>query len=90
VVCRNPLIAEQRARKRCELLAGTEKDLTEIKRRVDADTLHGKAEIGLAVGAVVSHYKVKSTSRRPSQMTPSPTSTSTSRSPWRQSLTGST
>ena len=59
VVCRNPLMAEQRARKRSELLAGTEKDLGEIKRRVQACTLQGEAEIGLQVGAVVNHYKVK-------------------------------
>lgn len=59
VVCRNPLMAEQRARKRRELLAGTEKDLGEIKHRVQAGTLQGGSEIGLAVGAVVNHYKVK-------------------------------
>ena len=59
VVCRNPLMAEQRARKRRELLQGTEKDLAEIKRRVQAGTLHGESEIGLAVGAVWNHYKVK-------------------------------
>jgi len=59
VVCRNPLIAAERARKRHELLAGTEKDLGEIKRRVQAGTLHGEAEIGLAVGAVWNRYKVK-------------------------------
>jgi transposase len=59
VVCRNQLVAGQRARKRCELLAGTEKDLGEIKRRVQAGTLHGESEIGLAVGAVFNRYKVK-------------------------------
>jgi transposase len=59
VVCRNPLVAEERARKRRELLQGTEKDLGEIKRRVDAGTLHGQADIGLAVGAVWNRYKVK-------------------------------
>jgi transposase len=59
VVCRNPLVAEERARKRQELLAGTEKDLDEIKRRVQAGTLEGKSEIGLAVGAVWNRYKVK-------------------------------
>jgi transposase len=59
VVCRNPLIAEQRARKRTELLASTETDLGEITRRVQAGTLHGESEIGLAVGAVVNHYKMK-------------------------------
>jgi transposase len=59
VVCRNPLVAEERARKRSELLAGTEQDLSEIKRRVEAGTLQGQAEIGLAVGAVWNRYKVK-------------------------------
>jgi len=59
VVCRNPLVAEERARKRSELLAGTEQDLGEIKRRVEAGTLQGQAEIGLAVGAVWNRYKVK-------------------------------
>jgi len=59
IVCRNPLVAEDRARTRSELLAGTEKALGEIKRRVDAGTLQGQAEIGLAVGAVWNRYKVK-------------------------------
>jgi transposase len=59
VVCRNPLVAEERARKRRELLQGTEKDLGEIKRRVQAGTLQGQAAIGLAVGAVWNRYKVK-------------------------------
>lgn len=59
VVCRNPLIAEQRARKRTELLACTEQDLSEITHRVTAGTLHGQSAIGLAVGAAVNHYKMK-------------------------------
>jgi len=59
IVCRNPLVAEDRARTRQELLAGTEKALGELKRRVDAGTLQGQAEIGLAVGAVWNRYKVK-------------------------------
>ena len=59
VVCRNPLVAEERARKRSELLAGTDKDLAEIKRRVQAGTLQGQAEIGLQVGGVWNRYKVK-------------------------------
>ena len=59
VVCRNPLVAEERARKRRALLAGTEKDLGQIKRRVEAGTLQGQAEIALAVGAVWNRYKVK-------------------------------
>jgi transposase len=59
VVCRNPLVARERARKRQELLAGTEKALGEIKRRVEAGRLQGEADIGLAVGAVWNRYKVK-------------------------------
>jgi len=59
VVCRNPLVAEDRARTRSELLAGTEKALGELQRRVEAGTLQGQAEIGLAVGAVWNRYKVK-------------------------------
>lgn len=59
VVCRNPLVAEDRARTRRELLAGTERDLAEIKRRVEAGTLQSQADIGLAVGAVWNRYKVK-------------------------------
>ena len=59
VVCRNPLVAAERARKRQELLAGTEQELGEIKRRVEAGTLQGQAAIGLAVGAVWNRYKVK-------------------------------
>jgi transposase len=59
VVCRNPLVAADRARTRQELLAGTDKQLAEIKRRVEAGTLQGQAEIGLQVGAVWNRYKVK-------------------------------
>jgi transposase len=59
VVCRNPLVAQERARKRQELLAGTDKALGEIKRRVQAGTLQGQADIGLQVGAVWNRYKVK-------------------------------
>ncbi len=59
VVCRNPLVAEERHRKRQELLAATEKEVGPIAVRVAAGTLHGTAEIGLAVGAVVNRFKMK-------------------------------
>jgi transposase len=49
VVCRNPLVAAQRTRKRDELLAATEKDLAEITKRVSNGTLTGADQIGLAV-----------------------------------------
>ena len=39
VVCRNPLVAGERARKREELLAATERGLAEIAERVTGGTL---------------------------------------------------
>jgi transposase len=59
VVCRNPLVAAERARKRDDLLAATEAALAPIKQRVDAGTLTGAAEIALAVGQVINRRKVK-------------------------------
>jgi len=59
VVCRNPLVAADRARTREELLAATEALLAPIRERVEAGTLRGEAEIGLAVGQVINKRKVK-------------------------------
>jgi hypothetical protein len=59
VVCRNPLVAGERTRKRDSLLDATERALQEIAERVTNETLAGEAEIGLAVGAVWNRYKVK-------------------------------
>jgi Transposase DDE domain len=59
VVCRNPLVGAQRARKREELLAATETDLSLIKARVDRGTLLGAAQIGLAVGPALKRYRMK-------------------------------
>jgi len=55
VVCKNPLLAAQRARKREELLAVTENDLARIEARVQRarKPLRGAAAIGQAVGAVL-------------------------------------
>ena len=60
VVCRNPLVGEERARKRGELLAATEKDLAHIQARVQRarNPLRGAAEIGQAVGAVLHRRKM--------------------------------
>ena len=60
VVCRNPLLAAERARKRDDLLAATEKDLARIQARVQRarQPLRGAAEIGKALGAVLSQRKV--------------------------------
>jgi hypothetical protein len=59
VVCRNPLVAAERARKRSELLEATERGLAEIAQRVERGTLHGADQIGLAVGPALKRYKVK-------------------------------
>jgi hypothetical protein len=59
VVCRNPLVAAERARKREDLLATTEAALAPIKHRVEAGTLAGQAQIALAVGQVIGRRKVK-------------------------------
>jgi Transposase DDE domain len=59
VVCRNPLIAAERARKREELLAATERGLDEIQARVKRGTLRGSDQIGLALGPALKRYRVK-------------------------------
>jgi hypothetical protein len=60
VVCRNPLLAEERARIRQALLEATERKLNEVvaatqrtKRR-----LQGKEAIGIRVGKVIGKHKV--------------------------------
>ena len=59
IVCRNPLVAAERARKRSELLDATERGLQEIAQRVERGTLHGADQIGLAAGPALRRYKVK-------------------------------
>jgi hypothetical protein len=59
VVCRNPLVARERARKRDDLLAATERALAEIQARVEQGTLAGQAAIGLAVGEVWNRWRVR-------------------------------
>jgi hypothetical protein len=59
VVCRNPLVAVERARKRNELLAATERPLAEIETRVEQGTLDGSAEIGLALGEVWNRWRMR-------------------------------
>ena len=60
VVCRNPLLAEERARKRGELLDATEKKLAAIAASAQRarKPLRGKDKIALAVGRVIDHYKM--------------------------------
>jgi hypothetical protein len=59
VVCRNPLVAADRARKREELLCATERALHEIAARMERGTLTGADQIGLAVGPALKRYRVK-------------------------------
>jgi transposase len=60
VVCRNPDLAAERARKRADLLAATERDLARIQAAVTRKRhpLRGTAEIALAVGAVINKHKM--------------------------------
>src|SRR5215467_4339593 len=60
IVCRNPALAAERARKREDLLTATEKHLGDVQARVRRarNPLHGAAEIGKAVGKVLDRYKV--------------------------------
>jgi len=58
VVCRNPALAAERARKRADLLAATETALAGIAARVAAGRLRGAARIGLAVGRIVDRHKM--------------------------------
>ena len=58
VVCRNPLLAEERARKRLELLAATETDLAKITAATQRarSPLRGQDAIALRVGRVVGRF----------------------------------
>lgn len=60
VVCKNPWLAEERARKRGALLAATEQDLLRVQSRVQRakNPLHGAAAIGQAVGAILGRRKM--------------------------------
>jgi Transposase DDE domain len=60
IVCRNPELARERARKRDKLLAATERNLSRIVAHVRRRyaPLRGKAGIGLAAGAVIDRHKM--------------------------------
>ena len=58
IACRNPGLAAERARKRDELLAATDKLLDPIIDRVNAGRLAGADAIGVALGKVINKYKV--------------------------------
>jgi hypothetical protein len=58
VVCRNPALATERARKRRELLATTQGELERIRERVARGHLRREAAIGIAVGRVLDRAKM--------------------------------
>jgi hypothetical protein len=60
IVCHNPLLASQRARKREELLAATEKGLEKIALATSREKrrLKGKEKIGLRVGKMIGKFKM--------------------------------
>ena len=60
MACFNPLLAEQRQRKRDELIQATEKELRKIAQQVKRRTRKplDKAEIALKVGRVIHRFKM--------------------------------
>ena len=60
IACRNPLLAEARARKRNDLLAATERQLNQISAATQRarNPLRGKARIALRAGGVLGRYKM--------------------------------
>jgi transposase len=60
IVCRNPDLARERARKREDLIAATERDLAKVAAATARKTkpLRGAGEIGLAAGAVLDKHKM--------------------------------
>lgn len=58
VVCRNPVLAEQRARKRQDLLAATQDALTALAGTVAAGRLKDHTKIAVRAGRVVAKYKM--------------------------------
>ena len=58
IACRNPALAAERARKREDLLAATEKALAPLIARVTAGRLAGAAEIGKKTGEILNKYKM--------------------------------
>ncbi len=58
IACRNPVLAEQRARKREDLLRATEDELRKIAARVTARGIKDPDKIGLQAGKTINKRKV--------------------------------
>src|SRR5476651_1253725 len=63
VVCRNPLLAEERTRKREALLQATEQELTQIAEATTRvrNRLKGIEAIALRVGRIIEHFELNIT-----------------------------
>ena len=94
VVCRNPAVAAERARKRTELLTATETELEKVKAIVHGPRgrLRGAeaGQIGERAGTIVNKYKVAKHFTLTSPTAPSPISARPSRSRARPRWTAST
>ena len=58
IACRNPALAIERARKRQELLAATDTNLTAIATSVAAGRIKGAGKMGIKVGKVIGKHKM--------------------------------
>jgi hypothetical protein len=60
IACRNPFLADERRRKRQELLEATEQELAKVAKATlrEKRRLQGAEKIGLRVGSVLNRYKV--------------------------------
>ena len=58
IACRNPALADERARKRLALLEATEAELNKIAAATAAGRLSGAGKIGIRVGKVIGRYKM--------------------------------
>jgi transposase len=60
IACRNPLLAEERARKRQELLSSCERRLEQVRDATQRQKrpLRGKEKIALAVGRALGRYRM--------------------------------
>src|SRR5438034_4228037 len=60
IACKNPILAEERARKREDLLKSTEKELAQVAAATQRPKrpLRGASATGLRVGRVLGHIKM--------------------------------
>ncbi|MGH8873677.1 MAG: IS1634 family transposase [Acidimicrobiia bacterium] len=58
VACRNPALADERTRKRSELLAATDTELDKVVAAVGAGRLKDAGKIGVRVGRVLNRFKM--------------------------------